>query len=178
MDSYTPQNIIKALGLTPHPMEGGYFVETWRSEEAVAAEALPGRYGGSRNLGTAIYFLLTHDTFSEMHRLPSDEVFHHYLGDAVEMLLLEPGGEGRVVQLGKGIAQGERPQVVVPKGVWQGSRLRQPHGFALLGCTVAPGFDFEDYERADQDVLVREFPEQKEKILALTHPPEPAGPSH
>src|SRR3972149_1810437 len=96
----TAEEVKALLRLTPHPAEGGYFTETYRSEERVAEGALPARYAGARAFGTAIYYLLTPDTVSAMHRLASDEVFHFYLGDPVEMLHLFPDGSGRVVTLG------------------------------------------------------------------------------
>lgn len=160
--------IVELLGLEPHP-EGGYFRETYRSRER--AGGLDARYAGDRAVATAIYYLLTPSTFSEMHRLASDEVFHHYRGDAVEQLQLSPEGGGRVVVLGPDLAAGERPQVVVPRGVWQGARLVPGggHGYALLGTTVAPGFDFADYESGDREQLVAAYPAHVDRILALTH---------
>jgi len=117
------ETLVRLLGLEPLPVEGGLFVETWRSNEVVAAGALPARYGGNRALGTAIYYLLTDKTVSRMHRLRSDEVFHFYLGDPVEMLLLHPGGISERVTLGQDLAAGQRPQFVVLRGTWQGARL-------------------------------------------------------
>src|SRR5208282_3254619 len=109
--------------------------------ELVGAEAFAdGRYGGKRRTGTAIYYLLEPDMFSEMHRLKSDEVFHFYMGDAVEMLRLRESGMGERVVIGTDLAAGERPQVVVGRGVWQGSRLAAGGSWALLGCSVSPGF--------------------------------------
>ena len=147
------------LGLVPHPIEGGYFVETYRS-----ADRLP----GGRAVSTAIYYLLTSHTFSAMHRLASDEVFHFYLGDAVEMLQLWPDGSHRLVLIGTALAVGERPQVVVPSGVWQGARLRPGGRFALLGATVAPGFDYADYEPASRPALLSSHPAAHAMITALT----------
>ena len=112
----TAEEVKALLRLTPHPAEGGYFTETYRSEERVAEGALPARYAGARAFGTAIYYLLTPDTVSAMHRLASDEVFHFYLGDPVEMLHLFPDGSGRVVTLGTDLLQWMRPQAVVPRG--------------------------------------------------------------
>src|SRR5207245_2095434 len=106
------------------------------------AASLPARYGTDRWAGTAIYYLLTPDTFSALHRLPTDEVYHFYLGDPVEMLQLWPDGSGRVGTLGQDVRAGQLLQVIVPRGVWQGSRLRPGGAFALLGTTMAPGFDF------------------------------------
>jgi predicted cupin superfamily sugar epimerase len=175
MPQMTAAALIDALDLVPHPEEGGYFRETWRAAEAVAGEGLPLRYGdrggnASRCFGTAIYYLLTPDTFSHLHRLRSDEVFHFYLGDAVEMLHLAPGGTGRRVVLGCDIAAGERPQVVVPAGVWQGARLVDGGAFALLGCTVAPGFDFADYEHGRRADLLHSWSAWSDLIETLTTP--------
>jgi predicted cupin superfamily sugar epimerase len=164
----TADQVKTLLRLAPHPAEGGFFTETYRSEERVAGGALPVRYGGPRALGTAIYYLLTPDTFSAMHRLASDEIFHFYLGDPVEMLHLFPDGSGHVVTLGPDLLKGMRPQVVVPRGVWQGLRLVPGGCFALLGTTVAPGFDLADYEHAGRDHLLPQYPAFRHSILALT----------
>jgi predicted cupin superfamily sugar epimerase len=164
----TPEQIISLLGLKPHPAEGGYFAEIYRSDERIPRSALPIRYAGDRSFGTAIYYLLTPATLSAMHRLRTDEVFHFYLGDPVEMLHLRPDGSGCEVRLGADLPGGMRPQVVVPKGVWQGARLAAGGAFALLGTTVAPGFEWEDFEIGDREALVREYPEFRERILELT----------
>jgi predicted cupin superfamily sugar epimerase len=105
-----------------------------------------------------------------MHRLPGEEIFHHYLGEAVEMLLLHPDGRGEIVRLGKDLDAGERPQVVVPGGVWQGSKLvsRAGAGYALLGCTMAPGFDYADYQHGQREPLVSQYPDHAARIAELT----------
>jgi predicted cupin superfamily sugar epimerase len=167
----TAAELIERLQLRPHPKEGGYFRETYRSSAGVAAEHLPPGYTGPRSLGTAIYYLLTSDTISAMHRLPGDEIFHHYLGHAVEMLMLHPNGRSETVIIGSDIASGQRPQVVVPGGTWQGSRLAPAtpaHAFALLGCTMAPGFDYADYAHGERDALTRQYAERAEHIRRLT----------
>jgi uncharacterized protein len=164
----TAEEIKRILRLEPHPREGGYFVQTWKSEEQIPVAALPSRYSGARAAGTAIYYLLEPSTFSEMHRLISDEVFHFYLGDPVQMLQLWPGSS-RVVTLGRDLAAGMLPQLVVPKNVWQGSRLVPGGQIALLGCTVSPGFDFADYETGKRTDLLKEYPESAALIEALTH---------
>lgn len=164
----TPEDIIRRLDLVPHPAEGGYFRETWRAHEGVEPEGLPRRYTGRRSFGTAIYYLLTADTYSHLHRLRSDEVFHFYLGDPVEQLHLHPDGRGERVVLGSDLAAGQRPQVVVPAGVWQGARLVPGGRVALLGCTVAPGFEFADYEHAGRDALLEGWPAHGPLIRALT----------
>jgi predicted cupin superfamily sugar epimerase len=168
----TAEDVKKLLGLQPHPREGGWYVRTYESAESVEAAAFSdGRYDGVRRTGTAIYYLLEEDTFSEMHRLQSDEVFHFYAGDAVEMLQLRSGGEGAIVVIGNDLLRGQRPQVVVQRGVWQGSRLVKGGRWALLGCTVSPGFEFEDYEAGDRAQLCAGWPEFEEEITLLTRTP-------
>jgi predicted cupin superfamily sugar epimerase len=162
--------IIARLGLAPHPREGGYFRETYRAAETLAAPALAARYGGERSVATAIYYLLTPGTFSALHRLASDEIFHFYAGDPVEQLHLFPDGRGAVVTLGADWAAGLRPQAVVPRGVWQGARLAAGGRYALLGCTVAPGFDYADYESGMRSALTATYPDFANWIAALTPP--------
>jgi predicted cupin superfamily sugar epimerase len=164
----TAEEIKRLLHLEAHPCEGGYFRQTWKSEERIPLASLPSRYLGERAAGTAIYYLLEPSTFSEMHKLISDEVFHFYLGDPVEMLQLWPDGSSRVVTLGNDLAAGLLPQLVVPKGVWQGSRLVAGGSVALLGCTVSPGFDYADYETGKREELLREYPQAAAMIEALT----------
>ncbi len=164
----TAEEIIKLLDLKPHPSEGGYFAETYRSAETLAPGALPARYSGPRAAATAIYYLLTPTTFSAMHRLRTDEMFHFYLGDPVEMLQLWPDGSGRTLVLGSDLRHGMKPQAVVPRGVWQGSRLRKGGKFALMGTTVSPGFDFADYEAGSREQLAGAYPGFRETITALT----------
>jgi predicted cupin superfamily sugar epimerase len=126
------------------------------------------RYGAPRRTSTAIYYLLEPGTFSEMHRLESDEIFHHYLGGPVEMLQLFADGSSKVTVIGKDIAAGEVLQHVVPRGVWQGSRMLRDGEWALLGCTVSPGFEFEDYTDASYEDLVARWPGEAERIRMLT----------
>ena len=164
----TAKEVIALLGLKPHPQEGGFFSETYRAGEVIPPGVLPTRYAGPRAFGTSIYYLLTATTFSAMHRLQSDEVFHFYLGDPVEMLQLSIDGTGQTVLLGGDLLAGMRPQVIVPRGVWQGSRLLAGGTFALLGATVAPGFEFVDYEHGRRVDLIRSHPQFREEIVALT----------
>ena len=159
----------KILGLVPHPCEGGCYIRTYESGELLPPTAFaPGRYPGARHTGTAIYYLLEPGTFSEIHRLRSDEIFHFYAGDPVEMLQLHDNGIGKVIRIGNRLDQGERPQVVVPRDVWQGSHLAPGGQWALLGCTVGPGFEFEDYETATREDLSRRWPAFTELIQQLT----------
>jgi hypothetical protein len=164
----TAAEIIRLLGLVPLPGEGGYYRETYRSRARIDVACLPSGYTGSRAISTAIYYLLTPDTFSAMHRLPGDEVYHFYFGDPVEMLQLEEDGSGEVVILGHGLGEGMRPQVVVSGGAWQGSSLAAGGRYALLGTTMAPGFDFEDFVAGNRDELCRQYPQFAEKIVRLT----------
>jgi predicted cupin superfamily sugar epimerase len=166
----TAQEIISALDLVPHPIEGGYFRETYRSEGKIPGDCLPGGYVpcASRSMGTAIYYLLTPETFSEMHRVPTEEVFHYYLGGPIRMLLLFPGGTGREVVIGRDIASGQHPQFVVPAGIWQGSRLEAEAEFVLLGATMAPGFDYADYEPGRRAELCGLYPAFEDQIRKLT----------
>ena len=166
----TADEVKEILGLVKHPREGGLYVRTWESEEFVAATCFDdGRYEGARRTSTAIYYLLEPGTFSEMHVLKSDEIFHHYMGGAVEMLQLFEDGRSERVVIGKDLVAGERPQHVVRTGVWQGSRLLKAEGWALLGCTVSPGFEFVDYEDASAEELVVKWPGEAEMIRALTN---------
>ena len=166
----TAQQIIAALRLRPHPIEGGYFRETYRAEGSISAPALPKGYPreGSRSLGTSIYYLLTPQTFSEMHRVPTEEVFHVYLGGPVRMLQLFPDGSGREILLGSDVLGGQEPQVVVPRGVWQGSLLEPGVEFVLLGATMAPGFEYTDYEQGRRSDLAARYPAHADLITRLT----------
>ncbi|MDO9391112.1 MAG: cupin domain-containing protein [bacterium] len=159
----TVQRIMKFLKLKPLPQEGGLYRETYRSALKVG-----GGPGVERSIGTSIYYLITPDRFSAMHLVCSDEIFHFYLGDPVEMLLLYPGGRSRKVILGPDIEKGQHPQFLVPKNVWQGSRLVKGGRFALLGTTVFPGFDFADYRQGSRKELLKLYPRCKQAITALT----------
>lgn len=163
----TAQEIIERLRLRPLPREGGWFAETYRAAGAIPEEPLGRGYGGARSFGTAIYYLLTPDTFSALHRLRGDEIFHFYLGDPVEMLLLRRDGSREIVTLGNDLAAGMQPQFVVPGGVWQGARLRAGGRFALLGTTMAPGFDWADFEAGEREPLVARYPKCESLIRAL-----------
>lgn len=164
------EELKRRLRLEPLPVEGGWFRQTWRAEEEVARAALPARYAGARPFGTAIYYLLTNeaDCFSAMHRLLTDEVYHFYLGDPVEMLLLDPGGRGEQVVLGPGLERGQQVQFVVPREAWQGSRLVPGGRFALLGTTMAPAFDPADFTLGKRAELVERYPAFADAIRNLT----------
>jgi len=160
--------IIKKFNLKRLPEEGGFYAETYRSSEKIPKTALPSRYDNDKSFGTAIYYLLTPDTCSALHRLPTDEIFHFYLGDPVIMLQLLPDGRSKKVTMGHDVEAGQQLQVIVPRGVWQGSFLKEGGNFALLGTTMAPGFDFSDYETSDRKNLIERYSEHKELIIELT----------
>lgn len=157
----TADQIKSLLHLEPHPIEGGSFRRTYTS---AAALQLP---RGIRPAGSAIYYLLEPGTFSEMHVLDSDELFHFYLGDPVEMLQLLPDGRSAVFTLGSDLAAGHNVQLLVPAGVWQGTRLIGDGKVALLGCSVTPGFDFADYRNAPASELIAQWPKEAERIRVL-----------
>jgi predicted cupin superfamily sugar epimerase len=152
---------IERLGLAPHP-EGGWFAETWRSPLRVRTPA------GERSAGTAIHYLITPDSFSALHRVASDEVFHFYLGDPVELLQIDGAGRVERSVLGTDLGAGMWPQAVVPAGAWQGSRLVEGGAFALLGATVAPGFEYADFELGRRADLLARFPHLAREIERLT----------
>jgi predicted cupin superfamily sugar epimerase len=160
--------IRKTLNLQPLPVEGGYYRESYRSELELHPGALPDSFHGSRSAATAIYYLLTPDTFSALHRLGGDEVFHFYMGDPVEMLLLHSDASTTRITLGPDLAAGMHVQVIVPGGTWQGSRLRGGGRFALLGTTMTPGFDFQDFEAGSADDLCATYPTVADEIRRLT----------
>src|SRR5207248_2508187 len=146
----TAEDLIATLDLRPLPLEGGFYRETYRSKERLPAS--------TKALSTAIYYLLTPETFSALHRLPADEVYHFYLGSPVQMLQLWPDGQGRIVTLGADVLAGQCPQTVMPGGIWQGSFLMSGGTYALLGTTMAPGFDCADYEAGDCERLSADYP--------------------
>jgi hypothetical protein len=158
----TAAEIKDLLKLSPHPIEGGHFRRTYTSGHQLETPQ------GVRAAGSAIYYLLEPGMFSEMHVLTSDEMFHFYLGDPVEMLQLLPDGGSAVLTLGPGLAAGQQVQVMVPAGVWQGTRLMGDGKVALLGCTVTPGFNYADYKNARSADLIPKWPGEAERIRALT----------
>jgi predicted cupin superfamily sugar epimerase len=156
---------IRKLGLEPHP-EGGYYRQTYRAD--LVLEGLPRQFSGPRAASTAIYFLLEGENFSAFHRLRSDEVWHFYLGTTVTVQVIEADGRYLQVQLGSDPEAGEVLQAVVKAGCWFASQIKDGRSFALVGCTVAPGFDFEDFELAERDRLVELYPQHRNIITKLT----------
>jgi len=164
----TAEEMKQLLQLEPLPREGGFFRETYRSRWQVAAECLPEGIRGARSIGTAIYYLITPETYSRLHRLPGTEIFHFYAGDPVVMLQLLPDGTSRSVTLGPDLLGGQQPQVVVRGHVWQGCKLVPGGEWALMGTTMSPGFDYADYESADRGQLLVQYPGAAERIREYT----------
>lgn len=164
----TAERLIKLYNMKPLPGEGGYYTETYRSKDILDSSALPERYGRNKACSTAILYLLTPDQASNFHRLPSDELYHFYLGDPVQMIQLFPDGTSKVQFLGHDLEAGQFAQALAPCGVWQGSFLLEGGSFALMGTTVAPGFDFSDHEIAVRNTLLDLYPSHRESILKLT----------
>jgi uncharacterized protein len=161
------QHWVRKLDLTPHP-EGGYFRQTYRSDLVLKKEALPPNFPGPRSASTSIYFLLDGENFSAFHRIRSDELWHFYAGDSLEIHAIDPDGSYSRILLGNNPDNGENFQGVVKAGCWFASCVRDPKSFALVGCTVAPGFDFEDFELASRSDLTKRFPQHKSLIEKLT----------
>ena len=125
-------------------------------------------FSGPRSIGTAIYYMITPETFSGLHRLPGTEIFHFYLGDPAIMLQLLPDGSSQTITLGNDLAGGQQPQVVVRGGIWQGCKLAPGGKFALMGTTMSPGFDYADYENADREQLIAQHPGAAKLIREYT----------
>jgi uncharacterized protein len=159
--------IVQQLNLVPHP-EGGYFRETYRAGESVGAAALPRRFGGARSISTAIYFLLESGQCSHLHRIKADEVWHFYAGDPLVVVEIDPAGDLKTTRLGGDLTAGAAFQHVVPAGSWFGALPAEGGRFSLVGCTVAPGFDFADFELAGRDALLAEYPRHQDWIRRLT----------
>lgn len=162
------QSLIESLNLKPLPLEGGYFRETYRSEEILPAQ----KQARAKSVSTCIYYLLTAETFSAFHRLPSDEIWHFYCGDPVILYTMSSLGNLETIKLCAEPGSGAAPQMVVKAGIWQAAELAETGSFALLGCTVAPAFDFEDYEHGERNILLQQFPQHTQIILKLTRPAE------
>ena len=160
---------IKHLSLARHP-EGGYFQEIYRSDELISKDSLPDRYEGPRAFCTSIYFLLQSDEFSHLHRLKSDELWHFYSGSSLTVHLIEQTGDYSFVRLGNDIEKGEVFQTVIRAGTWFGAIVDNPRSYSLIGCTVAPGFNFADFELADREKLLDLYPKHASIINRLTRP--------
>jgi len=167
MHTHSAAYWIERLHLTRHP-EGGWFRETYRASETIPEAGLPTRFQGERSFSTAIQFLLERDDCSALHRLKSDEMWHFYDGSPLTVHLVAPDGRHSPVLLGRDPEKGERLQAVAPAGYWFGAELAGSGDFALVGCTVAPGFDFSDFEMGGRRDLTARFPQHEALIRRLT----------
>jgi predicted cupin superfamily sugar epimerase len=161
-----PKQLIAQFELIPHP-EGGYYKETYRSAEIITEDALPARFPGDRSFSTAIYFLLEKGDFSAFHRIKSDECWHFYAGNALNIYVLHLDGNLEIIHLGNDLSKGERFQYVVPAGCWFASAPAEDIAFSFVGCTVAPGFNFSDFEMAKADELINSYPQHISVIKRL-----------
>lgn len=162
------ETIIKKLELVEHP-EGGFFRETYRSKSVIPGTALPNAFNsGERNYATMIYFLLHGANFSAFHKIRSDEGWHFYMGSPVRIVEITTAGLLKETVLHNDIANGATPQYMVPAGNWFASEVLGREGYALVGCTVSPGFDFQDFELADRAALIAEYPDYSELINRFT----------
>ncbi len=161
------REIVNNLELSPHP-EGGFYKEVYRSDGMISQESLGTNFSGSRNYCTSIYFLLTSDNFSAFHRIKQDEIWHHYKGVSLYVHVIDREGRYQKYSVGKHFDKGESPQLIVPAGSWFASSVKEQSGYSLVGCTVAPGFDFDDFELANRQELVDQFPEHNEVIKQYT----------
>jgi len=151
------KQIIAMLGLKPHPT-CGFVAETYRSLQHIPQEALSAAYEGSRPFGSVLYFMVTPEAQIRLHRIRSDQMYHHYLGEPLEVLLLYPDGTGGITVIGSDLAAGMRPQLFIPGGTFHISRLRAGSAFALLGTTEWPAFEPPDLELGDPDTLMADYP--------------------
>lgn len=162
------EELISKLGLQPHP-EGGYFKETYRSPDIISHQELGKNYSGERNVSTCIYFLLTSDMFSAFHKINQDEIWHIYEGSPIELHTISENGNHSKYLIGADFSSNQTPQLVVHGGNYFAAKIPKKDAYALVGCTVAPGFDFEDFELPSRQELTARFPEHKELIANFTH---------
>ena len=158
---------IEKLDLLPHP-EGGHFRETYRAGEVIVKDALPKRFKGDRVFSTCIYYLLNRQEYSAFHAIKQDEIWHFYEGSSLTIHIIDPGGDYSTVKLGRDLESGEAPQAVVRAGCWFAAAVNNIDGYALVGCTVAPGFDFADFEMADRNTMIERYPEHRDIIKKYT----------
>ncbi len=159
--------IVKKLQMNPHP-EGGFYKETYRSKKSVPQKVLGNEFEGERNYCTAIYFLLTSENFSAFHRIKQDEIWHYYEGSSLYVHVIDLNGEYKRYAVGMDLDHGELPQLIVPAGCWFASSVKNNSSYSLVGCTVSPGFDFDDFELAQRKELIQEYPKYEDVITQLT----------
>jgi len=161
--------LISKLGLVPLPGEGGYYRETFKSSFSLGESSLPPAYSGKHAISTCIYYLITPESFSALHKLPTEEIWHFYLGDPAEQFQILPNGENRKIILGNNILNGEELQVIVPADTWQATKLVDGGKFALFGTTMSPGFEFSDYVAGEIEQLSKAYPNLRKEIFKYFH---------
>lgn len=161
------QFLTQSLELREHP-EGGYYREVYRSADEIQHNDIAGKFNGSRNYGTSIYFLLTSESFSAFHKINQDETWHFYEGSAIDLHVISPDGAYQKVKIGSSLEKGEVFQFTVPGDHWFAAKVEKDESYALVGCTVAPGFDFEDFTLGERDSLMRQYPDHRGIIAELT----------
>lgn len=162
------ESIVQELDLKPHP-EGGFFKETYRSGGQIKEDSLDTRYQGKRNYSTCIYFLLTSKNFSAFHRIKQDEIWHFYDGAPILLHTISETAKYSKYTIGRDFSKGQFPQLIVPGGTWFAAEVKDKKAYSLVGCTVSPGFSFEDFELKPRKELILRFPEHKKIITELTH---------
>ena len=168
MNQNSIEKIINSLDLKPHP-EGGYFKETYKSDGEIDQKSLNSRYKGNRCYSTCIYFLLSSDSFSAFHRINQDEIWHFYVGSPIKLHMISENGTYSEYIIGNDIACGHIPQLVVPGRHWFGAEVINKNSYSLVGCTVSPGFSFDDFELPTRQELISLFPQHKQIITKLTN---------
>lgn len=166
--AYTANYWIEKLQLEQH-IEGGAYRRTYEAALQLPQTILPGSFNGDRPVATGIYFLLQANQFSAMHRIASDELWHFYYGDALEIFEIKKEGTLHIHLLGNNPANGEQFQAMVQSGSWFGSKVTKAGSYSLVGCTVSPGFHFDDFELGARETLIEQFPQHKAIITQLTH---------
>lgn len=162
------EKIIKELGLIPHP-EGGYYKSTYRSKGEINKNSLHSDYNGNRNYSTCIYFLLTSETFSAFHKIKQDEIWHFYDGSPIVLHTISEIGKHSEFIIGRNLAEGQTPQLIVPGNNWFAAKITNKDDYALVGCTVSPGFNFDDFILPKRTELILKFPQHKKLITEFTH---------
>ena len=170
----TQEELIEALSLRPHP-EGGWYREVYRSPEEIVARALAPRYEGARRFATSLLFLLGRDDLSVLHRVSSDETWLFHMGDPLELLAIDESGAHTSCVLGHDVSAGQVLQRTVPFGAWQGARVAPGGAYSLVGCVVAPGFEFEDFEGGEREDLLARYPQYDTLIKRFTRDAPPGG---
>lgn len=158
---------IEKLELSVHP-EGGYWAQTYRSSEWIAGQCLPNRFDGKRIFSSAIYYLLKESQISALHRIQSDELWHFYAGSSLTLYAIDAAGELCEMNLGSDPERGESFQAIVKAGCWFGATVTDPASYSLVGCTVAPGFEFKDFEIGNREELIEQYPRYRSLIERLT----------